>query len=302
MPVVSVVIPSYNAARYLAAAVDSALNQSFRDVEVIVVDDGSTDDTAAVMSRFASPVQYLHQENRGVAEARNQGIKASRGRYVAFLDADDTWTPEKLYRQVAALAGALGQRACYSAYTVCSDALEPLAVQRSRRYGSTLEDLLLRGNVIGNICTVLCDRALFAEVGGFDPDLSQCADWDMWIRLATLTEFVYLDEPLVNYRQHGSNMSRWPNLLERDSLRVLEKGFSLAEVPAAVRARRRAAFGRNYMVLAGTYFHARRYRDFVRCLLRALPRDPWQLRYLVSVPSRFIRRRWDGTRPVGQWR
>jgi hypothetical protein len=149
---------------------------------------------------------------------------------------------------------------------------------------------------------MVCESSLFSVIGGFDPDLSQGADWDMWIRLATVTEFLYLDEPLVNYRQHASNMSRYPELLERDSLRVLEKGFSLPGVPAAVRAQRRAAFGRNYMVLAGTYFYARHYRDFVRCLLRARPLDPWQVRYLAGFPSRSIRRRLEGTRPVGQWR
>jgi glycosyltransferase involved in cell wall biosynthesis len=300
-PAVSVVVPTYNAAKYLPDAVQSVLSQSFADAEVIVVDDGSTDDTAAVMSRFGSPVQCVRQENRGVAEARNRGLKHSRGRYVAFLDADDTWLPNKLERQLQALAGGLGQRACYSAYTICNEALEPLAVQRSLRSGSALEDLLLRGNVIGNICTVLCERALFTGVGGFDADLSQCADWDMWIRLAPVTEFLYLDEPLVNYRQHGASMSRRPDLLERDSLRVLEKGFGLPTVPAAVRTRRRAAYGRNYMVLAGTYFHARRYRDFIRCLVRALPLDPWQMGYLARFPGRVMRRRRQGTRPLGQW-
>jgi hypothetical protein len=221
---------------------------------------------------------------------------------MAFLDADDTWVPEKLARQITALATAGGYRACYSAYTICQETLQPLAVHRSVRDGPALEDLLLRGNIVGNPSCMVCESSLFSVVGGFDPDLSQCADWDMWIRLATLTDILNLDEPLANYRQHGTNMSRRLELLERDSLRVLEKGFNLPEVPAAVRAQRRAAFGRNYMVLAGTYFHTRRYRDFVRCLLRALPLDPWQVRYLVRFPSRSIRRRWEGTRPVGQWR
>jgi glycosyltransferase involved in cell wall biosynthesis len=302
MPAVSVVIPTYNAARYLTEAVVSVLSQSFRDIEVIVVDDGSTDDTAAVVSRFGPPVRYMRQQNRGVAEARNRGIEQSRGRYVAFLDADDTWLPNKIDRQITSLVEAGDQRACYSAYAICDARLQPLALQRSVRRGLTLEDLMLRGNVVGSGSVVVCDRSLFSIVGGFDLNLSQCADWDMWIRLATLTEFLYLDEPLVNYRQHSSNMSRRPELLERDTLHVLEKGFKLPAVPAALRAQRRAAFGRNYMVLAGTYFHARRYGDFLRCVVRALSLEPGQLRHLASFPGRSIRRRFDGTRPVGQWR
>src|SRR5207244_10103288 len=118
---------------------------------------------------------------------------------------------------------------------------------------------------VGSICTVLVERALLEKVGGFDPDLSQCADWDMWIRLARRSEFLYLDEPLVTYRQHGSQMSNNVPLLERDSLQVLSKGFRDPATPAALRACEARCMGRNWMVLAGSYFQARRYGDFLRC-------------------------------------
>jgi glycosyltransferase involved in cell wall biosynthesis len=267
-----------------------------------VVDDGSTDGTEALLSRYGNAIRYLRQENSGVSAARNRGIQESTGRYVAFLDADDTWFREKLDRQVAALETAGQHRACYSAHVICTETLAPLAVQRSLRRGSTLEDLLLRGNVVGSICTVLCDRSLFSITGDFDVSLSQCADWDMWVRLATITEFLYLDEPLVTYRQHGSNMSADPALLERDSTYVLEKAFELPSVPHQVRAARRAAFGRNYMVLAGTYFHAHRYPDFVRCALRAVSLDAGQLGYLTAFPGRLAARWLSGGRAAGQWR
>jgi len=302
MPTVSVVIPAYNAARYVQAAVDSVLGQTFRDVEVLVVDDGSTDGTGAVLSRYGKTIRYLRQENSGVSAARNWGIQESTGRYVGFLDADDTWFPKKLDRQIAALEGSGQHRACYSAQMICTEALTPLAVQPSVRRGSTLEDLLLRGNVVGTPSSVLCDRSLFSIVDGFDPRLSQCADWDMWVRLATITEFLYLDEPLVTYRQHGSNMSADPALLERDSTRVLEKAFELPSVPHRVHAARRAAFGRNYMVLASTYFYAHRYQDFVRCAVHAVSLDVGQLGYLTGFPGRLVTRWLNGGRPAGQWR
>lgn len=301
MPIVSVVVPTYNAAAYIGMAIDSVLAQSFKDVEVIVVDDGSVDDTAAVMSRYGPPIRYLRQENSGVAAARNRGIKESSGRYVAFLDADDTWLPDKLQRQVAALAQDNRCRASYTAHVVCTETLEPITVWRSVRRASSIEDLLLAGNIIGSICTVMCERSLFSVVGGFDPKLSQCADWEMWVRLATVTEFLYLDEPLVTYRQHASNMSRDARLLERDSVRVLEKGFALPGIPPALRATRRRAFGRNYMVLAGTYFYTGQYNDFVRCAVRAISLDPSQVSYLAAFPGRMVRRWLWGGRPGGQW-
>jgi len=290
MPEVSVIIPSYNSAKYLTDAVESVLNQTFRDYEVLVIDDGSTDDTEAVMRRYGEPVRYIRQPNSGVANTRNRGINESHGRYVAFLDADDTWRHDKLEAQFAALRRNPRYQTCYTAFTVVNSDLRPLCITRSRRHGGALEDLLLRGNVVGSVCTVLCDRSLLIATGGFDPSLSQCADWDMWVRIARRTEFLYLDLPLATYRQHGANMSRDAGLLERDSLRVLEKGFDMPCLGDSITKRRRAAFARNYMVLAGTYFHAGCYGDFFRCAARAVAMDVRQFSRLAAFPRRALKR------------
>jgi glycosyltransferase involved in cell wall biosynthesis len=242
------------------------------------------------MRGYGSRVRYFRQPNGGVAVARNRGIQESRGRHVAFLDADDVWASRKLELQLSALEKNSGHRACYSAFMIAGSDLSPLGINRSGRKAAALEDLLLGGNVVGTPSSVLCERALFDEASGFDPALSQCADWDMWIRLAVLTDFLYINEPLVTYRQHGTNMSRSVPLLERDSLRTLEKGFSMRELQGALRARRRAAFARNYMVLAGAYFHARRYQDFARCALRSLAMDIRQASYLSAFPLRAAAR------------
>jgi glycosyltransferase involved in cell wall biosynthesis len=154
MPEVSVIIPTYNSANYLTQAVDSVLAQTFRDNEILVVDDGSTDETEDVMRRYNSPVRYIRQKNGGVASARNRGIAESRGRYIAFLDADDTWYPIKLERQLAALDNRSDCQLCYSAFTLAASDLTPIRVVQSRRRGAAMEDLLLRGNVVGSICTV----------------------------------------------------------------------------------------------------------------------------------------------------
>jgi len=288
---VSVIIPTYNSARFLTEAVGSVLAQTFRDFEILVIDDGSTDETQDVLRQYGSPVRCIHQQNSGVAVARNRGIMESRGRYVAFLDADDTWLPDKLERQMNALSSESGGAGfCYSAFTVVDSDLKLVRVNQSKRHASALEDLLLRGNVVGSICTVLCERALFDKLGGFDPGLSQCADWDMWVRMAERTEFTYIDEPLVTYRHHSSMMSRNAALLEVDSLRVLEKGFAAPDLSDSLRARRRAAFARNYMVLAGTYFQARRYKDFARCAMLAIAMDVRQTGYLMGFPLRALSR------------
>jgi len=289
MPEVSVIIPTYNSARYVAEAVDSVLRQSFDDFEVIVIDDGSTDDTQSVMSRYGSPVRYIRQKNGGVSRARNRGIEESRSRYVAFLDADDTWFPNKLEKQMAAIRNQPSHRACYSAFLVVDSCLTPIEVNRSKRHLTALEDLLLYGNVVGTPGTVLCERGLF-DRGGFDPELSQCADWDMWVRLAVETDFLYLNEPLICYRQHDANMSRNAPLLERDSLIVLEKGFGMTDLPQSLLSRKQEALARNYMVLAGTYFQARRYSDFVRCATKSIAMDFRQAGYLAAFPFRIAAR------------
>jgi glycosyltransferase involved in cell wall biosynthesis len=299
MPEVSVVIPTYNSARHLEQAVGSVLAQTFQDLEVMVVDDGSTDDTAAVIGALGPPVRYLHQPNSGVSAARNRGVSESIGRYVAFLDADDAWLPQKLAKQLgalraAALRAAPGCRLCYTAFVAADSDLNPTEVRHPEMRDGALESLLMHGNVVGaGGSTMLCERGLFREAGGFDPTLSQCADWDMWIRLAALTEFLYLDEPLATYRMHGVSMSSDPRLLEEDSLCVLEKGFGMPGIEPALAAQRRRAFARNYMVLAGTYFQAGGYRDFARCAARSLSLDPRRARYLAGFPLRVARRRFN---------
>jgi len=290
VPKVSVIIPAYNAARYLPDALDSVLAQTKDPLEVLVVDDGSSDDTAQVVARYGPPVRYLRQRNAGVSMARNHGIAESRGRYVAFLDADDTWLPAKLDRQLAALKERTECGACYSAYTTVNAELKPVAVSRHDPCWPVLEGLLLCGNVIGTPSTVLVERSVLVRAGGFDAALSYCADWDLWIRLTNLTAFCYVDEPMVRYRQHDTNMSHNVCLLEHDALRVLAKAFATPGLPPDLKARERFGFARIYRVLSGSYLRARRYRDFARCLARALALDVGEAGYMAAFPLRAAAR------------
>jgi len=199
-PAVSVVLPTYNRARLLERAVRSVLAQSYEDLELIVVDDASTDDTAAVLAAITdSRLRLLnHRENRGGSAARNTGIEAARGEFVAFQDSDDVWLPDKIQKQMAAFRGSdadvgvvyhglfrlIGTR---SRYVPPAD-----IVQRE----GDLSRQILRKSFI-SMQTLLVRRRLLAEVGLLDENLPRFQDWELAMRLARVCRFRFLDEPLT---------------------------------------------------------------------------------------------------------
>jgi glycosyltransferase involved in cell wall biosynthesis len=293
-PTVSVVIPAYNAALYLRQALDSVLAQTIRDIEVVVVDDGSNDETPRILAEYAPSVRTIRQENAGVATARNRGIAASSGRYVAFLDADDAWRPNKLERQLLVLANEGGPRAAYTAIAVVDGGLGPTAYPWRPGRRARPEDLLLEGNVIGGPSTVLCERSLLQEAGGFDPTFSLCADWELWIRLSAIADFAYLDEPLTLYRRHPGNMSRTVSVLEEESVRLLRKAYAQPRLSKRLLEQKGQVFGHNYMVLAGSYHRTGAYASALRCGAIALKQDWRQGRRLFGWPWRAVRRVFAG--------
>ena len=225
---VSLVIATFNHARLLGGAIDSALAQTLHGVDVIVVDDGSTDDTQAVLARYAGRVRVLRQPNRGLAAARNAGLAAARGTYVAFLDADDVMAPAKLAEQVAVL-----ERAPTIGWTYCDVLIETVAtgatVRASERFGYASRMLegwlfpeLIHGNFIPAIAPLVRRTALDAA-GGFDERLTALEDWDMWLRLALIAEARYTPAVLVSYRIQPGGMSEDRARMDRNRFRVLDK-------------------------------------------------------------------------------
>ncbi|HEX2022057.1 MAG TPA: glycosyltransferase [Candidatus Thermoplasmatota archaeon] len=208
-PRVSVVCPAYNAERHVARAVDSALGQSFRDLEVVVVDDGSTDGTAGVLAGYGEPVRVVRQENRGAYAARNAGLRAARGSLIAFLDADDRWMPDKLARQVA----LLDERP--RAALVFSDGI---VVDRSGRRpprtffaaappsrGMAFRRLLRRNFIPQS--SVVVRAEILRRVGPF-PETRLAADYLQWLKVSRLHEIDFVDAPLFEYEVHEANISR----------------------------------------------------------------------------------------------
>jgi glycosyltransferase involved in cell wall biosynthesis len=281
VPRVSVVIPTYNYAHYLPEAVDSVLAQSFDSVEIVVVDDGSTDKTTEVLRRFGGQVTYIRQVHRGLAVARNTGIRAARGQYIAFLDSDDLWIREKLSLQVARLDAERQVGLVYCETFLFDDATQATVGthgDHSPHPSGRILRWLVRGNVIPSPTPVV-RRDVFDRVGLFDETLSACEDWDMWIRIGRVCEIVYIDRTLARYRLHRSNMSRDHELLMTGGLRVLEKSFRDPDSRQELSGLRRTVLGRWYADWGLGRFYVGRYEQARRDLIRAVTLDPRLLFY-----------------------
>ena len=205
-PAVSVVIPAYNAERFIGEAVNSVLEQTYRDFEVIVVDDGSTDKTAEVV-KTCEEVRYLYKENGGTASARNRGVEASRGHYVAFLDADNLWEPEKLEVQIALFERQPSLVWSYTDSLLVDEEKEQPVYRKSQLVGHPEGDVLER-LIHGNFMppsTVVVARDVLKEMGGFDEsNLHRISEgWELWTRIAGQYPVGYVHRPLTKTRQHA---------------------------------------------------------------------------------------------------
>lgn len=209
-PLVSVIIPTYNRAELVVQAVESVLNQTYRKMEIIVVDDGSTDNTREVLREYEEEIEYIYQNRRSErSKARNDGFRHSKGDYIAFLDSDDLWLPTKIEKQVQVLDEKPDVGLVYAGVEfvdmngnpypgkICWDALE-------RKRQSLYEDLMT-DNIIGAPSTVMVRRFCLSKVGLFDESMVTCEDLDLWRRLAQHCEFHKIDLPLVKFRIHIEN-------------------------------------------------------------------------------------------------
>ena len=223
-PLVSVVIPTYNNARFVVEAVESVLAQTYDRYEVIAVDDGSTDDTLERLSRFGPPVRTLSQENQGPPFARNTGIRAGTGELVAFLDSDDLWLPDKLERSVAALTADPEAGVVYTNFRMHE--LETglrYQVPTYRMSGRMAQNLFRECRGVST-STIVCRRECFDKVGLFDEELFRAQDWDLFIRLAEAFPFRFVPEVLTERRLHAASLSiRHRDLYREYNLRVIEK-------------------------------------------------------------------------------
>jgi glycosyltransferase involved in cell wall biosynthesis len=222
---VSVIIPAYNAATFIVDTVNSALSQTFTDLEVIVVDDGSKDGTVAALAGFGDRVRVHQQTNGGVAKARNTGVALATGTWVAFLDADDLWLPQKLERQLEWSGKAPMVYTDRFNIGARGDLPEVQSVVTPMRGGDVFEPLL-RDNFITNTSVVI-RRELFESLGGFYTGLNGTEDWDLWIRVAERHPIGFVPEPLVKYRFHEGSISRNWARMSRERTQVIARALDL---------------------------------------------------------------------------
>ena len=239
MPRVSVILPVFNGAKTIRETVEFALRQTFPDFELIVVDDGSRDATLSILGEFRDPrLTVQAYPNAGLAANRNRGIHLSRGEFLAFLDADDLWLPEKLEAQIAALDEHQEAALAYVWTDYIDDEGRLIHSGQHVSHSGWVFDALLLENFLETGSNPVVRRSAILQCEGFDESLKAAEDWDLWLRLATRYPFVVVKRPLVLYRVHPAAMSSSDVLRqERSSLAVIERAFQSAKAPQDLKRR-----------------------------------------------------------------
>jgi glycosyltransferase involved in cell wall biosynthesis len=290
-PLVSVVVPAYNSAGTLEQTVRSVLGQTVRDLETIIVDDGSSDDTLAVARAIEDPrVRVLTRENGGASAARNTGIEQAKGTWVAFVDSDDVWLPEKLERQLTYLDAHPDVHAVQTGAFIVDADLRVLHVRACKPSQDALWETLLFQNLPAFPSTVMIRRSKLEEIGFFDTRLEILEDWDLAIRASRFCNLRSIEEPLTLYRTHPGNRSLNLDIHIAPGLSVLERLFDDPDLPEHVRAGRSLVYAHLYTMLAGGALKVGRYPDCVRWAFKALRADPRSWRYMAGLPLRRINR------------
>ena len=270
MAQVSIIIPTYNRAAFLDGAIKSVLDQSFKDLEIIVVDDCSSDNTTALMETLRRPeIRYLrHDRQVGGAAARNTGIHHSTGEYVAFLDDDDEWYPEKLGRQMSMmLASPPDVGGIYTGYFIVDRSDGQIRGQMVPTERGDLYETLLAGNCIGSNSSMLLRRSCFDKVGIFDERLPSFQDYDLWLRIARKYQFDCIRQPLLKYFVHGEKIWTDPQALVQGLELMLRKYGHAAAF--------RKKCGAYYLALGTQYCENNRFDAGRKALLRAARLNPF---------------------------
>lgn len=249
MPLITVVIPVYNGEKTVRETIDSVLNQTFQDWELIIINDGSTDKTLEIIGSIKDErIKVFNYPNAGLAASRNRGISLAKGEYISFIDADDLWTPDKLEVQLKALQENPQAVVAYSWTDIIDESSQIIRAGSYITFNGDVYANLLLMNFISNGSNVLIRTEALKEVGKFDESLKSGEDWDMWLRLATRYQFVAVDKPQILYRMSGNSMSANLWRMEEESMQVIELAFDRA--PASLQHLKPSSKGNVYKYLA----------------------------------------------------
>jgi glycosyltransferase involved in cell wall biosynthesis len=309
---VSVVIPTYNRAGYIGEAVASVLAQTFQDFEIIIVDDGSTDETANIVHAIQdSRISFLTQEHRGVSAAVDLGWRAARGEYIARLDSDDRWLATLLQELVAVLDADAAADVVYArAQGMDADGKPlPQLIGTAERFpGETLKSLIYGDFVCPG--AVLVRRSAIARVGGYDESLIANEDWDIWIRIAQHAYIRYVPRVLAQYRYHPQNLTRTTSdRMERvmqDRVRVLDKFFAGSNIPQDMLEIKPIAYSNLYLDWTIRYLERSEWRKAFPTFRRAYAFAPSHLTFLprafaLTAYYLFLSKTTWGVRWVENW-
>lgn len=286
-PKVSVILPTYNRASYLYSAIKSVLNQTFKDFEIIIVDDASTDNTKQIIDKFDDRrIYYIrHKENKGGSAARNTGIKRSKGEFIAFLDDDDLWMPNKLEKQLNFINNNHEISVVYTGAWVINKHGKITDIITPSLRGNIFPKLLKK-NYIGSCSTVLIKKECINRVGLFDENLSASQDFDLWIRLAKHYYFDYINEPLFFYRVHEKRITTNPQKrLRAKKLLYTKHSEELDRLVDNTQARKILGFW--HYVLGVLYCQCGEIGQGKKELIMAIRNDPSSIPYYARLLFAF---------------
>jgi len=272
-PAISIIIPTWNRAQFIAPTIDSVLKQTYKNHEIIVVDDGSTDNTREVLEAYRDKITCIVKRNGGVSSARNTGIQASQGQYIAFVDDDDLWLPEKLSLQMQLMENnpAMGLVYC-GAIKIKKDG-ERIGETRPEKRGAIFNELVCSNYIVGSASAAMVRREVFPRAGYFDENLSPCADWDCWIRIAQFYDIDYVEAPLVKLTIHDS-MQKNISAMEKDTFYILDKYWPELGNEQQTIERKNYIYSNHSSNFAWKYYSAGDGQSFKRLIHKALEYYP----------------------------
>ncbi|MBF0384965.1 MAG: glycosyltransferase [Candidatus Omnitrophica bacterium] len=279
-PLVSIIIPAYNMADYTVRCVNSLLRQTYKNIEVIVVDDGSRDNTRAKMEEFGGKIKYIYKENGGACSARNRGVKEAKGKYIGFLDCDDMYYPQKVELSVRFLENYLEYGFVFSnvAYIDENDiAIRNHFSWNKRPYHGWIKKKLAVANFIGNP-SVIMRRFCLDEIGLYREDIFPPADWDMWLRLSEKFQAGYIDKVLCAYRVVSLGCFRNIERSNKEALIVLDSFFQRNKDAGFIT--RRMAYAEHHLGIAECYFVKEDHENMRKEFGIALRMNPFSIKAL----------------------